>query len=103
MTEKSQGQPHDSLPGPEELEASYSQYQRLLALTDEILALRVALAQESVRSNPSRERLERAEAEMQAMKADLHAVRRSATWRVGRFVLLPVRVIKWLARGLPNG
>ncbi|MES2092839.1 MAG: hypothetical protein V4531_03375 [Actinomycetota bacterium] len=68
---------------------SFEQYQRELALVDQILGLRAALAQEAVRNSPSRQRVEQLEYE-------INALRRSSTWRIGRLVLLPVRVARRL-------
>ena len=66
-------------------------YQRNLALIDEILGLRAALAQASVHNAPSRPRVEELEAENLAL-------RRSVSWRIGRLVLTPVRVARRLRR-----
>lgn len=70
-----------------EKDPEFEAYQRELARTDEIIGLRAALAQEAVRNSPSRQRLEQVEAEILALK-------RSATWRIGRLVMTPVRVLK---------
>ena len=64
-------------------------YQRELALVDEILGLRAALAQEAVRNSPPRYELDR-------LRAENLALRQSTTWRIGRLVLLPVRLIRRL-------
>ena len=64
-------------------------YQRELALVDEILGLRAALAQEAVRNSPPRFELDR-------LRAENLALRQSSTWRIGRLVLLPVRLIRRL-------
>ena len=65
----------------------FDAYQRELARTDEIIGLRAALAQESVRNAPSRQRVEELEAEILAL-------RHSTTWRVGRLVMTPVRLLR---------
>ena len=67
----------------------FESYQRQLALVDEVLGLRAALAQEAVRNSPSRQRLEEVEHEIRALRA-------SSSWRVGRLVLLPVRLVRRL-------
>jgi len=67
----------------------FEQYQRELALVDQILGLRAALAQESVRNSPTRQRVEQLEYE-------INALRSSSSWRVGRLLLLPVRVVRRL-------
>lgn len=68
----------------------FEQYQRELALVDQILGLRAALAQESVRNSPTRQRVEQLEHEISALRS-------SFTWRAGSLLLLPVRVVRRLA------
>lgn len=63
------------------------EYQRQLALVDEVIGLRAALAQEAVRNSPARHRVEQLEAE-------IWALRRSTTWRLGRLMMLPVRLLR---------
>ena len=67
--------------------AEYLDYQRLLSQADEIQGLRAALAQEAVKNTPDRARVERAEAELAAVKGSL-------TWRAGRAVLAPFWLVK---------
>jgi hypothetical protein len=68
----------------------FDAYQRELARTDEVIGLRAALAQESVRNSPPRQRVEQLEAEILAL-------RQSTTWRVGRLVMAPVRILRRLS------
>jgi hypothetical protein len=74
-----------------ESDKDFEDYQRHLALVDENIGLRAALAQESVRNSPSRQRIEEVEHEIREL-------RRSMTWRVGRFVLSPIRIVRGLLR-----
>jgi len=67
----------------------FTDYQRILSLTDEILGLRAALAQEGVRLSPSRQKVDQLEDEIRQLRA-------STTWRVGRVIMLPF----WLGRKL---
>ncbi|MBC7760636.1 MAG: hypothetical protein H7201_02320 [Candidatus Saccharibacteria bacterium] len=69
---------------------TYGQYQRELALVDQILGLQAALAQEAVRNSPSRQRVEQLEHE-------INALRLSTAWRIGRLILLPVRLVRRFA------
>ncbi len=73
-------------------QAEFERYQRELALVDQILGLRAALAQESVRNSPPRQRVEQLEAEILAL-------RRSVTWRVGKLVMSPMRVARRVLGG----
>jgi len=66
-------------------------YQRLLSQVDELLGLRAALAQEAVRNTPSRAKVEKIEAELAAMRG-------SITWKAGRAVLAPLRLLRWAVR-----
>jgi hypothetical protein len=72
-------------------ESDFELYQRQLALVDENIGLRASLAQESVRNSPSRLRLEQLEHEISQLRG-------STTWRVGRLVMTPARVIRRLLR-----
>ena len=74
-----------------EPDAEYEIYERHMALVDEILGLRAALAQEAVRNSPSRKRLE-------DMEDEVAAIRRSATWRIGKLVIAPLRTARNLFR-----
>lgn len=72
-------------------ESQFEQYQRQLALVDEIIGLKASLAQEAVRNSPSRLRLEQVEHEIRELRG-------STTWRVGRLVMSPARVFRRLLR-----
>ena len=74
-----------------EQETDFESYQRQLALIDENIGLRASLAQEAVRNSPSRLRLEQLEQEIRELRG-------SMTWRVGRLVMTPARVIRRLRR-----
>ena len=65
----------------------YKDYARHLALLDQVIGLQAALAEEASRNTPSRERVEEAEARAEAFVT-------STTWRVGRLVLLPLRLVR---------
>lgn len=65
----------------------FNDYRRQLALIDQVIGLQAALAEESARNSPSRARVEALETENRAMRS-------SATWRIGRAILLPVRLVK---------
>jgi hypothetical protein len=73
----------------------FAQYQRELALVDQVLGLSAALAQEAIRNSPSRQRVEELEHEIRALRS-------SSTWRVGRILMLPVRVVRHLASRLSS-
>lgn len=68
-------------------DSEFIQYQRQLALVDQVIGLQAALAQECVRNSPSRQRVEELEAEILAL-------RRSVTWRVGRLIMSPIRMLR---------
>jgi hypothetical protein len=65
----------------------FDRYQRELALVDQVIGLQAALAEESARNSPSRIHVDELEDELSALK-------RSATWRVGRALLAPLRVAR---------
>jgi hypothetical protein len=68
----------------------FERYQRELALVDQIIGLQAALAQESVRNSPSRQRVE-------ALETEIKAIKRSLTWRIGRLATAPMRVARRLS------
>jgi len=76
---------------PSTRDEEFELYQRQLALVDENLGLRAALAQEAVRNSPSRRELE-------DTRHEIMELRKSATWRVGKLVLTPVRVARRVLR-----
>jgi hypothetical protein len=71
----------------------FDRYQRELALIDQVIGLQAALAQESVRNSPSRQRVE-------ALEAEIKAIKRSVTWRVGRMVTTPMRIARRVSHRL---
>lgn len=66
--------------------AELAQYQRELALVDQVIALQAQLAREATKNSPDRFRIAELEIENEAL-------RKSMTWRIGSLVLTPVRVV----------
>lgn len=60
-------------------------YERQLALVDEVIGLRAALAEEASRNSATRVDVEAAEARAAAFQ-------KSTTWKVGRLILAPLRL-----------
>jgi len=71
--------------------SDFETYQRELALVDEIIGLKAALAQEAVRNAPDR-------LELEELRTEYHALLRSSTWKLGRIVVLPLRIVRRIAR-----
>lgn len=66
---------------------------RVLELVDRVLGLEAELARVSVFNNPARERFDALERENAGLQQQLAAMRATRTWRAGRAVLAPVRII----------
>lgn len=82
-------------PAPEQVDAE----RRALELVDRVLGLEAELARVSVFSNPRREQLEALEAENAGLRQQLESLRSTRTWRAGRVVLSPLRIV---SRGRDN-
>lgn len=79
------------LTGGDEIER---QQLRELALIDRVFGLEAQLAEVSVFMNPGRERFDTLERETEGLRQQLAALRGTATWRAGRLVLAPLRLIR---------
>jgi len=71
-----------------------AQQLRELALVDRIFGLEAQLAEISVFMNPDRERFDAQERELAGLRQQIAGIRGTTTWRVGRSVLAPLRVLK---------
>lgn len=71
---------------------------RELALVDRILGLEAQLANYAVRVTPGRRQFEMMEREIDGLRQQLAAVHSTRTWRAGRAVLAPLRIIRRIVR-----
>ncbi|MBD8103565.1 hypothetical protein PlfCFBP13513_13790 [Plantibacter flavus] len=76
-------------PTPEQIAAD----RRVLELIDRVLGLEAELARVSVYNNPGREQFEALERENAGLRQQLEAVHGTRTWKAGRAVLAPLRVV----------
>lgn len=76
-------------PTPEQI----TDERRVLELVDRVLGLEAELARVSVYNNPTREQFEALERENAGLQQQLEAVRATRTWRAGRAVLAPLRLV----------
>ncbi|WP_314139508.1 hypothetical protein [uncultured Plantibacter sp.] len=76
-------------PTPEQIVAE----RRVLELVDRVLGLEAELARVSVYHSPGREQFEALERENAGLRQQLEAVRSTRTWKAGRAVLSPLRLV----------
>jgi hypothetical protein len=71
---------------------------RELALVDRVLGLEAQLAQASAFMNPSRQRVVELENRIAGLEQQLGGLQDTPTWRAGRVVLTPARLLRRLRR-----
>ena len=76
-------------PTPEQIIAE----RRVLELVDRVLGLGAELARVSVYNNPTREQFDALEQENAGLREQLQVIRGTRTWRAGRVVLAPLRIV----------
>ena len=68
--------------------------ERLLALVDRVIGLEAELARASIYFSPTKDDFDVLEREMQGLRQQLAAVHATRTWKAGRLVLTPLRILK---------
>lgn len=77
-------------PTPEQLASE----ERVLALVDRVIGLEAELARASIYFSPAKDDFDVLEREMQGLRQQLAAVHATRTWKAGRLVLAPLRILK---------
>ncbi|KQM14138.1 hypothetical protein ASF83_15200 [Plantibacter sp. Leaf171] len=68
--------------------------ERVLALVDRVIGLEAELARASIYFSPTKDDFDVLEREMQGLRQQLAAVHSTRTWKAGRAVLAPLRILK---------